>query len=193
MRAGENPQGIFYLSKGFLRLYSTSMGGEELTLFIFKPGDIFPITWVFNQTMNNYHVEGISASELRQAPKAKFLDFIKENPDVFLELTKRMLVRLTGLLQRMEQLVFGNAYNKVASILLICAERFGRKEGKDLIVQVPLTHNSIASLVGISRETASIQINKLEKKGLLAHRGRLLVVKNARLLRRESLLESEKV
>ena len=89
----------------------------------------------------------------------------------------------------MEYLVFGNACNKVASILLICAERFGQKMAYGTLITIPLTHKNIANLVGITRETTSVEIKKFEKKGLIAYRGRLIVVKNEDLLRKEAILE----
>lgn len=190
MRAGDIPSGIFYLARGYVGLHSISKNGEKLILIIFRPGDIFPITWGINETPSDYYLEAITPSSLHRVPRSKFLDFVRANVDVLLDLTGRMLVRMSGLLTRMEYLVFGNAYNKVASILLICAERFGRREGRSVVIQVPLTHSDVAALIGISRETASIEIKKLEKKGIIFSRGRLFVIKNQRLLRRESLLDT---
>ena len=40
---GEIP-GVFYLSRGYIRLYALSESGQELSLIIFKPGDFFPMT-----------------------------------------------------------------------------------------------------------------------------------------------------
>ena len=189
LRAGETPPGVLYLKRGFVRLYSISKQGEELTLIIFKSGDFFPIMWAINNTPNNYFVEAATFCEICRAPRTEFLAFVKDNCDVLFELTSRMLVRFAGILSRMEYLVFGNAYAKVASILAICAERFGKGGQGGILIEVPLTHNDIASLVGVTRETASVEIKKIERKGLIARRGRLVFVKNLRALKRESLLD----
>lgn len=189
MRAGDPPLGFFYLKRGFVRVYSISRNGEELTLIIFKAGDFFPIIWAINNAQNEYFVEAMTACELVRAPREEFVSFVKSNPDINFELTRRTAVRLGGLMRRMEYLVFGNANNKVASILLICAERFGRREGGKVTVEVPLTHSDIASLVGLTRETASIEMKKLEKNGLVGYRGRLVTVLNLKGLRRQSMLD----
>lgn len=191
LRAGEDPKGVFYLKKGFVRLYSISKGGEELSLIIFMKGDLFPITWAINGTPNSYFLEAITASEIRRAPNRDFLEFVNNNPDVYFDLTGKMLTRLGGVLRRMEYLVFGNAYSKIASIILISADRFGKKIGDLVVIEVPMTHNDIARLVGLSRETASIEIKKLENKRLIGYRGRLIVVKNYKKLTKESLVEPD--
>ncbi len=189
LRSGDTPQGVYLVKKGYIKLYSICREGAELDLIIFKTDDFFPVTWVFNDKLREEHLEAMTESEVWRAPKDKFVDFIKANPDVLFELTSRILGRLDGLLQRMEHLVFGNAYEKVASILVICSERFGEKEKNRIVIQVPLTHKDIANLAGVVRETASIELKKLERKGIIMHSGGSLIVRNMRELVKESLLD----
>ena len=190
LRAGDVPPGVFYLKRGYARDYTISKEGEELTLIIFKPGDIFPIPWAINNLPNQHYFQAMTPVVLQRALRENFLKFIRSDMGIFFELTSRILTHFGGLLTRMEYLVFGNASNKVASILLICAERFGKKQGRNTIIQVPLTHNDIASLVGMTRETASIEMKKLEEKGLIVYRGRMLVIRNLERLKRRSLVDT---
>lgn len=191
LHAQDSPQGVFYLEKGYVRQYATCAEGDELALIIFKPGDFFPLRWALGEIESRYSIGAMTDAVVWRAPRREFQEFVKNNPDILFHLTQRILVRLGGLLSRMEYLTFGNAYEKVASIVAICAERFGRKEGRNIVVQVPLTHQDIAFLVGITRETTSIELKKLEKKGLIAFRSRLLVVRNINKLHRESLLNGQ--
>lgn len=188
LRAQETPPGVFYLKKGFVRLYAISAGGEELTLIIFKPEDFFPIMWAINKTSNNYFLEAMTFCELWCCPREKFVNFLRVNPRVQLELFSRILTRLGGILKRTEYLVFGHALAKVAAILVICAQRFGEREGGKVVIGVPLRHIDIGNLAGLARETTSVEMKKLERKGLIGYRGRFLVVKDLRGLRRQSLL-----
>lgn len=188
LRAGDPIPGIYFLKRGFVRLYTVSSQGEELTLIIFQKGDIFPITWAVNgfslASAKNYYLESLTNSELKRAGKSSFIKFIRSNPDAIFELTLRLTERLNGLLLRAESFVFGDAKSRVASILLICAQRFGKKTERGVEVQVPLTHSDIASLIGVARETASIEVKKFEKRGLIGRKGRLILIKNAAGLRK---------
>lgn len=189
LRGGDQPQGVFYIKKGYVRLYSLSKEGEELTLIIFKPGDFFPMIWAINNTSNMYYLESMTPVEVYRAPRDEFVSYIKGEPEVLFELTGRILVRLGGLLQRMEHLAFGNAYDKVASILFICAERFGTSSGKNIVIPLPLTHRDIASLLGITRETVSIEIKKLAEKKIINYKGKHIIVEDLARLRQESSLD----
>ncbi|OGH12921.1 MAG: hypothetical protein A2776_02410 [Candidatus Levybacteria bacterium RIFCSPHIGHO2_01_FULL_40_10] len=185
IRADETPSGLYFIYKGFVRLYSISESGQELTLIIFKPKDLFPIRWaVVNGSP--YYCEAITSVEVAKAPRDKFLEFSEKNPEVLSELLTKVLTRLGGLLERMEYSVFGNAYQKVASILVICAERFGREKDGEIVIRVPLTHKDLANLVGLTRETTSVELKKLEKLGLCEKEGSRFLIKNLKKLKDEA-------
>lgn len=187
LRAYDIPSGIYLLRKGYIRIYSLSETGQELTLIILKPGDVFPLTWGINDSPNREYCEAMTQVELWRAPREKFLEFISKNSDVLFALTGKILIRLQGLLERMDYLVFGNAYQKVASILVILAERFGKKQAEgEINIRVPLIHSDIADLIGLARETASIEIKKLENKKILERKGKYLIVNNLVRLKKEA-------
>ncbi|MBI2196200.1 Crp/Fnr family transcriptional regulator [Candidatus Daviesbacteria bacterium] len=190
LRADDKPKGVLYLKKGYVRLYSISGNAQELTLIIFKAEDFFPMMWTINDTPNTYYLEAMTDTEVYQAPRREFLTFIKDNAEVLFDINSRILTRFGGVLSRMEHAIFGHAQSKVASIILICAERFGVKDKNGILIPVPLTHQDIANLIGVARETVSIEMEKLQQKGLIAHRGKNLVVKDMQKLKGESVLET---
>ncbi len=189
LRGGDAPQGVYFIDKGYVRDYSISKDGEELTLIIFKPKDFFPMQWVFNNKINQHGFEAMTTVDLWRCPKEDFINFIKENPEIFFELTSHITLRLSGIMQRMEYLVFGNAHEKVASILMICVERFGEKKGKQILIPISLTHRDLAMLIGMTRETVSIEVKKLERKGIIGYKKHLIVVKNVKKLQIASLID----
>mgnify|MGYP001559973482 CR=1 FL=1 len=82
LRGGDQPQGVFYIKKGYVRLYSLSKEGEELTLIIFKPGDFFPMIWAINNTSNMYYLESMTPVEVYRAPRDEFVSYIKGEPEL---------------------------------------------------------------------------------------------------------------
>lgn len=191
LRSDDAKSNIYYIKNGFVRAYRISENGEELTLLILKPGDFFPMTYGLNNFPNIYYLEALTPLETWRAPQEKFLMFLKDSPDIFFALSTLVMDRFDGLLARMEYMVWSKAYTKIAAILLICAKSFGEKNGDDVIVKVPLTHKDIATLVGLTRETTSIEMKKLEKKGLFRRKGRLLIIKDMQKLQQESLLNNQ--
>lgn len=188
LRPDDQARNVFYLKKGYARLYSISKNAQELTFIIYKPGDFFPLIPAINNIPVSYYMEAMTLLELYQAPVEDFRRFIKNNSKVLYELTIHILTRLGGVFTRMEYAIFGNAQNKVAAIILICAERFGKDEKKGILVQVPLTHQDIANLLGVARETVSIEMKKLQKMNLINYRGKHLIVKDIQKLKDNAVL-----
>lgn len=190
LRAQDEPRGVLYLKKGYTRLYSVSKNAQELTLIVFKPEDFFPIMWAINGAPHTYYMDAMTPVEVYQTPREEFLKFIKNDSELLFEINSRILIRLGGLLKRMEHAMFGNAYSKVASIIVIFVERHGLQDKKGIIIQLPTTHQDIAKLLGIARETVSIEVKKMQKKGLIEYRGRHLIVKDLKQLIEESSIDA---
>jgi len=84
IRADDDPQGIFCLTKGYVRQYTISKAGTELTLHILKPLSYFPMVWAINGTPNVYYFEALTEVEVGRAPKDQVVEFIKDKPTVIL-------------------------------------------------------------------------------------------------------------
>lgn len=190
IRPGDVPQGVHLLRKGFVRFYSVSGEGEELTLLIFKPGDFFPVRFAITDQEITYYYEAMTPVEVKRASTQSFRAFLKEHPDVLLAITGSILIRLRTVYERMEYLVYGSAYEKVASILYVFSKEYGEKEKDGVVITVPLTHRDIAAVIGMTRETVSVEMGKLEGKKLISHEGKFVVVADPKKLRQESLLKS---
>lgn len=169
IRADDNPQGIFCLTKGYVRQYTISKTGIELTLQILKPITYFPLIWAINGAPNIYFYEALTSVEVGRAPKEQVVNFIKDKPDIILELTSKLLGDYAETLSRIEHLVFSDAYRRVISVLLYIAKHFGKETKQGIVVNYRFTQQDIATLVGVARETASIEIGKIEKKQLVRY------------------------
>lgn len=187
LRAEDAPYGVYYLKEGFVRQYLLSPSGETFIVHIYKPGSFFPLTWIINDTPNTFHFESMTKVAIIRAPKETFLDFLKHHTDVLLYATKRLAAGLNGLVTRVSQLVLDDAYAKVVLLLLYYADNFGRKTDEGIELAVPLAHREVASWIGTTRETASLQMEHLKHKGIIATRGRTLIIKDLALLEREAV------
>lgn len=182
LRADDIPSGAYYVKSGHVRMNSILHDGRILTVNIFKPGSYFPMLWIISNLENSYFFQAMTDVEIRRVTKEMMINFIKNNPDVLFELTHRILIGLNSLITNIEYLFSGNAQSRVASALLLLARRFGEKKDKnEMIIKLFLTHQDIANCAAITRETASIEIKKLERKGIINIQNRLLVVNLGKL------------
>lgn len=169
IRADDDPQGIFCLTNGYVRQYTISKAGFELTLHILKPISYFPMVWAVNGTPNVYYFEALTPVEVGRAPRDQVVNFIKDKPIIIFELLSELIEDYAESLKRIEHLVFSDAHRRVISVLLYIAKHFGQETDKGIIVHHRFTQQDIATLVGVARETASNEMVILEKKGLIKY------------------------
>ena len=189
IRAGETPAGIFYLVKGLVRQYAVSPKGETLMMHVFRPGSFFPMLWALTGSANTYQYEAVNAAEVYRAPKGDVLNFLLRHPEELWCFTKRLVGGVSGLLTRFEYIMFDGAYRKTVLLLLYFARRFAAVEDGVTVLSVPLAHREIAAWIGTTRETASVQMETLKKRGLIKTRGRQLIIPSIAALEREGKSE----
>ena len=185
IRADDDPQGIYCLTKGYVRQYVISETGSELTHHILKPISYFPFVWAINGTPNLHYFEALTATEVIRADRDLVVDFIKDKPTLLFDLMGEMLEENAETLSRVEHLVFSDSYRKVISILLYIGKHFGKTNDGAIDIHHRFTQQDIATLVGVTRETASIQIVKLEKTGFIKRNNSLIKLENVNNLEAE--------
>ncbi|KKU87386.1 MAG: Transcriptional regulator, Crp/Fnr family [Candidatus Gottesmanbacteria bacterium GW2011_GWA2_47_9] len=186
IRPGEQPDGVYFLTKGLVRQEAISPKGEIFIINVFRPGAYFPMMWGIANVANGYHYEAATAAEVHCAPRDAVVSYLKDHPEELWRFTKRLLTGISGLISRFEYLMFDTAYRKAILLLLYFARRFGQKEDGKIVIPVSLAHREIASWIGTTRETASIQMEALKKKGFIITRGRQIVIKSLAQLEKEA-------
>lgn len=185
LRAEDCPLGVYYLKSGYVHQYIISPLGETFMIHIFKPGSFFPLIWVINDTPNVFHYDAMGPVTIIRAPKEAFVTFLKDHADVLYYAMQRLAAGLSGLVTRVGQLVLDDAYIKTILLLLYYADNFGEKTPEGIALSFPLAHREIASWIGTTRETASLQVETLQKKGIIIMRGRKMIIRDLSLLQKE--------
>lgn len=162
------PEGIYILTEGNVRMFTVSKEGIELTLNIFKPISFFPMNWVLNDTPNHYYFDTLTPATIHVVPKPVFENFLGQHSEVVYDLLQRVYRGLDGYLLRVESLLAGDAYFRIVTHLVEQTRRFGPR--------VQLTHQQLATLTGLTRETVTREIKKLLDKGIVLYEGKLLTI-----------------
>jgi CRP-like cAMP-binding protein len=169
-------ESIYYIKSGFVKQVSTSKTGEEFIVTIYRPGSFFAISLALHRKVSAYTFEAMSEVVVIKAPVQEIIALLDTQPTLARELLSRITSGLNSLVARMETLVFGSARQKVAAVLLQNAQRFGKKVANTIELELPLTHQQLASLTGLTRETVSIEMAKLKKDKILTYRGKTITI-----------------
>lgn len=176
IRAGEEPVGVYFIQKGYVRLYTISGEGKELTLLLFEVGEIFPMLWIFQQKVSEYYFEAFTPVEVRRCKRQEIYTYLRARHDTYEMVINDLVDRQIMVIKRLELLTFETARNRILKSLRVLARQFGKRIGNNILIPIPLTHRDIAAYTSMTRETASLEIEKLQKEKLIRHRGRYFVI-----------------
>jgi CRP-like cAMP-binding protein len=183
IRAEDKPQGVYYIKKGFVKLFSISPDGKELTFNIYKPNSYFPIAWVLADVENSFFYEAVTSVKVYRLPKRGVVHYLEKNPESMSKLIRRLSSGLHGLSRMLEVMALGTAENKVVYTIYMLAMRFGKKQNRGKIkIQLPITHQLISSLSALARETVSVEMDKLRDKKIIEYSRQSLKIVNVKSL-----------
>jgi len=164
--ANENPEYIFYITKGRVIKYDISYRGAEVIVNIFKPPAFFPMSWAINRLPNKYFYKADETTEVYTVPCHEAIKFLQENPDVMYDLLSRIYRGMEGILARIVQLMSGTARSRLIHELLIECRRFGERQA-DGSCKLHISEQGLAARAGLSRETVSREMHKLKDRDLV--------------------------
>ncbi|MCL4357300.1 Crp/Fnr family transcriptional regulator [Patescibacteria group bacterium] len=179
--ADEDPEHVYYLTKGRVVKYDNAYNGDEVIVNVFKPGAFFPMSWALNRVPNRFFYRTDSESELHVVPAAAALQFLSENSDVALDLLERVYRGTEGVLQRMVQLMKGTAKSRLMLELMIEAKRFGEVEDGGSL-KIHISEQDLAARSGMSRETVNREMRKLKASSIVNIKGGSIIIKDVNLL-----------
>lgn len=181
---GDDFGGIYFVKKGFFRIYLVSKDGKETSIQMFKPLFYFSLISALTGVRNRHFIEAMTPVEVWKAPKKDFMEMISSNSDIRTEVMGSFLRKFIDFTSQIIQTIAGDAYTKIAGLIYSMADEFGEDRGKKRAVKFKITHKQIGSLTGLTRETVTLQMLKLEKAGLIDNDKREIVVEDMNKLRK---------
>jgi len=179
IRPGENPNGIFFIEEGLVKAFNISKYGEENLLIIRKSQEIFPLIWAITGQEREIIYQAITPTTVRRIDRQTYLNYLHSHP-LALEPLLDMVTEMYRIhSERLLNLEYRTVRERLASFLLTMSHRFGEEASDGIKINVPLRHQDIASSINASRETASRELSKMERKGLIKTTHFIITLKDA--------------
>lgn len=171
------------LSKGYVKRYLISNDGTYGVQVLYGPQDIFPITLAFsavfdrdiNESPETYYYEAMSDVELYTIAETDLKDAVTQNPVLYKDLFAIAGERLHSTLHGLENLTLSNSYHRVAHEIVYIAKRFGKDTPEGTMIEVSLTHQDLADILSLTRETVSTSMAQLRKNKLIVTEKNIIV------------------
>jgi len=177
---------LFILKKGRVRLYQLSSDGRKLTIGTLEEGTIFGQMALLGQILQQKFAEALSACVLCVMSQDDVENVLLSDQRIAVRITEIMGKRLIEAENRLLELAYMQAPARIAVQLVRMAENRAEGSRKTQPV-VTCTHEELADLVGVHRETATKILNEFRKQNLVKlGRGTVILLDPAALERYSS-------
>lgn len=166
---GEIPRSAMVLQAGLIKVYGITTGGDQRTVTLLSAGDIFPVECVFDKSrVSLYYYEAITDCSVLSLPKTDFVAALENDSDLKNQVFQAYMAHYTSATMHIYALEHSHAQEKLVYILQYLVARFGEKQPDGLTkIGLRLSHQDIAEMVGLTRETTAVELHRLKDKGLI--------------------------
>jgi CRP/FNR family transcriptional regulator, cyclic AMP receptor protein len=181
---GEAPRMAYIIKTGDIKVYTINNAGEEQIVTLHGTGDMFPSPWIFKKaTVTMYYYETTSNCEILTVSRDD-LTTLMTKPQFLPVITDYLATNYAGMLMRVTALEQSRASEKIMFTLYYLSARYGHEVKPGIFeIHLPLTHNTIASLVGLTRETTTTELNRLKKQKVVRYTRHIYTIDQERLER----------
>lgn len=165
---------MYLLVSGRVKVSLASPEGRELALNYLEAPSHFGEMSLVDAEPRSADVIAVSDCEVLALDARDLSAAIQVQPKLALTLIATLSRRVRGLIGRLEDMAFHDASHRVMRVILNVAT--ASYEARGVPVVEGLTHYEVATLAGTSRETASRVISQLAKDGVVATKGRRVIV-----------------
>lgn len=175
-REGSYPTGIFYISEGKVKKYKLDKDGKEHIIYVANTGELLGYHAILAEDRYPDSAAALEVSKIGFIPKDNFLDALRQS-DV---LTKRLLKTLSHefavLANSLSMFAQKSVRERLALQLIVLREKYKQNFKPGMPVEINMSRDDLASLVGTARENVVRMLGELKESGIVETKGRKIIV-----------------
>jgi CRP/FNR family transcriptional regulator len=183
---GTRPLGIFCINGGVVKVYKTASNGKEQIIHLAQKGDFLGYAALLGEENYTNTAMIIEDAKICFIPRESFLNTLFSNSKFF----KRITMALSHEIGVMEEKLTGatqkSIRERLAYLLLQLAQSYGIDGGESQRIDLVLSREEIAGMVGTATESVIRLLSEFKKDNLIELEGKRIIVKDKRGLARLS-------
>ena len=178
----ETGEYMYVVIAGKVKASKTSATGKETLLAIHQPGDFFGEMSLLDGKTSPATVSAIEDCKIAIISRADFQRLLMCNERVVSQIIQVLCSRLRSVWNQVQSLSYSNADSRIRAGVLQLARRHGINDARGILINLKITHDELAKMVGTSRETVTRTLTDLQKQGIIKMADRRIIVCDAKKL-----------
>jgi len=183
---GSYPAGLYCINDGKIKLYKTGTEGKEQIVRLHKSGDILGYRALISGKSYSTSATTLEDSRICFIPRDFIFNIIRDNVNFSLSIIKLLTQDLEEAENRLLNLAQKPVRERLAEAILILKETYGTEKGDNSPLNVNLSREDLANIVGTATETVIRLLSDFKSEKLIATKGRKIEILNYNLLLKTS-------
>jgi len=156
---------MYIILNGKTKVVQTTEDGKEILLAMHHSGEFFGEMSLLDGKTSPATVVAMEDSSVAIISRQEFYSLIRAQKRILDNLLLILCSRLRDSWEKIQLLNLKNASHRIKILFLMLSDRYGEKTAEGVTLNIKLTHQEIAEMTGMTRETVTRMIDKWQKDG----------------------------
>ncbi len=180
---GDPGDRMFAIVRGQIGITTSSEDGKLMLLNILDAGDVLGEIALIDGKERTAGATALRNSVLFRVNRSDFIPFLERHPALCIRMMGVLVERLRWVSDNIEDAVFHDVPRRLARRLLLLADAYGQKTRSGVRIQQPMSQESLASMLGVTREIVNKSLNALRKSNAITYTKGFIVLTDLDRLR----------
>lgn len=173
---GNPPFGMYCIKSGIVKITQVGPDGKESIVRLAKPGDTVGHRSLFSEQAYKATATAVQETKVCFYDKKYIQKLVKDEPTVSYNLISALGKDLGAAESRLTSFSQKNVRERLAELLLVLKEGYGEKIGSRVRLNIKLTREEMASIIGTASETLIRFFTEFKNEGLIEQEGKTIYI-----------------
>lgn len=183
---GTKPLGVFCISAGIVKVFKSASNGKEQIIRLAQKGEFLGYSSMLGEEVYSNTATIVEDAKICFVPKETFLKVLQEDNNFHRRLTKALCNDIGVMEEKLTDATQKTIRERLAFTLLKLGDTYGVDGGEGEKIDIVLTREEIAGLVGTATETVIRLLSEFKKDELIEFDGKKIIILDKKGLARLS-------
>jgi CRP-like cAMP-binding protein len=180
---GNHPLGLFCVVRGNIKGSQSDINGKESIVRLITAGDIMGHRAIFSNECHCATATALESSTTCFFSREYILKIVQEKPSIALNIIKQLCVDMGTIEHKFASMYQKNVRGRLAELLLTLKDNFGTRVNEKWHLEIKLSREEMASMIGVANETLIRLLSEFKEKGVIKQNGKTIAIVDEQTLR----------
>jgi len=160
-----HPEKTFLCASGTLKVTKLLASGREILITILQTDSLWSDRAVLNGYWREIFIEALEPSDVYAIDNAVFEAYLRARPERITSFMQRISEQVSDALTLLDDFRGRDVASRLARVLVKFSKQYGVQTDTGVRIDLPVTHQDLANMIGTARETVSRNMARFRQKG----------------------------